>query len=686
MSSTDEPLSRYEMLEVLGRGAMGVVYKARDRELERIVAIKTIRPEGRIEDATYAAERKRLQREAMAAARLNHPGIVGIYDVILVEDVPHVVMEYVEGETLAAMLANGPLPVERAVGLIWQVCRALEYAHTQGVVHRDIKSSNIIVDRSGRAKLGDFGVARIADKQATQTTAAIGTPAYMAPEQLRGRGADERSDLFSLAVVLYEALTARNPFRGEDVATVLYEIAHGSAVPAREHNAAVPPGLDAVIKRALSKEPDDRYPSARAFAEALRQSLAAPQGGWSWRPALWSVGARRAVAAGTIAVAAVSVGVVTTIAGSRPETFRGSGPRMPVALQRGLPAAATLSGVPPYQAASATADAGRPAASVKGTIVVETDPSVEVFVDGVFRGRTKDRPVVVRDLAAGSHDVTLRLGARQRTLTGRLKEGQTLTFAYSFAPKPEAGSQAASPPPASAPSIPATPAAPRSPSAPAQPVAPAVAAPAAIARPPAPAISPPAPPVAARPVEQKPVPPPAALPNPRPMNAPPQVVQSRPAGAMPAPASSPGPTSRAPSPPAAAQASKPGPAPQMSQAPRIVAAALPKPEAPAAREPAKPMAEPPTSRDATTDREAAGESFGCLSVNAVPFATVYVDGQRAGDTPRACVRVRAGSRQVHFVSADGRSPDRTVVVTAEHTKERPLRLSYDFNTQQFVGP
>ena len=267
------PAERYETLEVLGQGAMGIVYKARDRALDRVVAIKTIHPDQAALGSDFSGITERLYQEATAAARLNHPGIVTVYDVTLTAGVPYVVMEYFKGRTLSDLLSEGALTPQKAGHVILQVCRALEYAHAQGVIHRDVKSSNIMVDAGWRVKLADFGVARVVDKQSTRTGVMIGTPAYMSPEQAQGAAADARSDLFSLGVVLYETLTGQKPFPGEDVVKVLDEVLHLDPIPARERNFAVSPALDAVVRRVMSKEPQDRYPDAAAFADALSQAL-----------------------------------------------------------------------------------------------------------------------------------------------------------------------------------------------------------------------------------------------------------------------------------------------------------------------------------------------------------------------------------------------------------------------------
>src|SRR5215831_10130496 len=192
-------IGRYAILAELGRGAMGVVYKASDPQLGRLVAIKTVRRDLGLPLEEDAELRRRVHQEATAAGRLTHPNIVAVHDVIELDGIPYIVMEYVEGQTLADRIAaGGALPPPEAVRLLIDVCNGLEYAHDHGGIHRDIKPSNILVTASGPAKLSDFGIARVAGSRLTRTGAFLGTPAYMAPEQLRGHTPDRRSDIFAL--------------------------------------------------------------------------------------------------------------------------------------------------------------------------------------------------------------------------------------------------------------------------------------------------------------------------------------------------------------------------------------------------------------------------------------------------------------------------------------------------------
>ena len=269
---------RYELLSELGRGTSGVVYKAHDPKLDRLVALKILRPELVSLEESGVGLKQRFHQEAVAAGRLTHPAIVAVHDVGEADDGrPFMVMEYSEGGTLADLLLGGrPLPLADAVAIVVQVCAALDYAHRHGVVHRDIKPRNILVG-PGVTKVTDFGTARILGASHTQTGTMLGTPAYMSPEMVRGQAADPRSDLFSLGVVLYETLTGVNPFNAADLAAVLYRIVNTDAPSVRRHIAELPPALDRVLRRALAKDPEARYATATDLATALRDAASGEQ-------------------------------------------------------------------------------------------------------------------------------------------------------------------------------------------------------------------------------------------------------------------------------------------------------------------------------------------------------------------------------------------------------------------------
>jgi Protein kinase domain len=241
---------------------MGVVYKARDPKINRVVAVKTISLAGQSpqEESEY---RERFLREAEAAGRLSHPGIVTIFDVGEEPDThsPYIVMEFVGGQSLEQLLSQGDhkLPVKTALQLTLELAEALDCAHGQGVVHRDLKPSNILLTEDGHAKIADFGVAKLNLANHTLGGRALGTPAYMSPEQLNGDSVDGRSDLFSLGVVFYTILTGYRPFQGNSAMTVSFKVVNRDPIPATLLDTDLPPGLDYIIQRAMAKEPAERY-------------------------------------------------------------------------------------------------------------------------------------------------------------------------------------------------------------------------------------------------------------------------------------------------------------------------------------------------------------------------------------------------------------------------------------------
>jgi serine/threonine-protein kinase len=471
ISAVVDRVDRYEILAELGRGATGVVYEARDPELDRLVAIKTLRPARELPAEQRAPLQRRLRSEAATVARLNHPNIVSIYDVVVWHDVPCIVMEYLEGRTLAQLIAERALEPARAVGIVLQVCDALAYAHALGVVHRDIKPGNILVSETGLAKLGDFSIAQLTGQGGQETGAMVGTPGYIAPEQVTDGAADARSDVFSLGVVLYEAVAGVRAFPGSDLASVLYDITHVEPASPRDYNAAVTPALAAVIRRAMNKQRDGRYESARAFSEALaraRDVMGVATGGNSLRTL------RRALIVGLGGLA---------IAGS-------SGQSSEVGRRVG----------PPAEASARPRPAGRS----------EIQRPVEPSATGLRTSAVITRP---------------ERSSRREVAPGAPEGGQTVARAERSVTPPRAT----------------------------EPVGPAGAAP----------------------------------------------------------------------------------------------------------------------------------RQGCLSVNAVPFATVLVDGRLLGETPAACLRVDVGEHRVQFQQDGELSPERLMRVGDQHTMERPARLSYDFRSQQF---
>ncbi|MDQ2807440.1 MAG: protein kinase, partial [Chloroflexota bacterium] len=263
---------RYEIQSVLGGGGMALVYRARDRVLNRTVAVKVLRDQ-------YAGDplfQQRFTREAQAAGALSHPNIVSVYDVGQDGALPYIVMEYVPGNTLRDLIEQkGPLPVAQAIEIGAGILAALEYAHRNGLIHRDIKPSNVLITPQGMIKVVDFGIAKGAgDLSLTSAGTALGTAAYLSPEQARGEGALVQSDLYAAGVTLYEMLTCRTPFASDSDVGLAYKHINEAPPPLRQFNPAVPPQLEAIIMRALAKNPQARFGSAAEMEGALRNYAA----------------------------------------------------------------------------------------------------------------------------------------------------------------------------------------------------------------------------------------------------------------------------------------------------------------------------------------------------------------------------------------------------------------------------
>jgi eukaryotic-like serine/threonine-protein kinase len=274
---------RYEIVGELGRGAMGVVYKATDPVIGRTVAVKTIKLSAEGTGLTRPELLARFQTEARAAGLLTHPNIVVVFDAGEEDGLYYIIMELVEGRSLQALLDDGhSFPLPRVLRIMEQACSALQFAHERNVVHRDIKPANLMLTGDDTVKVTDFGTAKILQFGTVQQTAHVmGTPSYMSPEQVKGRAVDGRSDIFSLGVMLYEMVTGVKPFPGQNITTVIYKIVNEEPVPPKQVDPTVHPGISAVVMRALAKDPDTRYQSCREMLEDLRnyRSLDAAPGG-----------------------------------------------------------------------------------------------------------------------------------------------------------------------------------------------------------------------------------------------------------------------------------------------------------------------------------------------------------------------------------------------------------------------
>ena len=256
---------RYEILGEIGQGAMGMVYKARDPLVDRVVAVKAIKADVLAQDET-GEYGKRFQRESRAVGQLSHPHIVTIFDV----GDNFFVMEYLEGKSLLALLAErGSLSLDETLELVSPVADALQYAHRQGIFHRDVKPANIMVLEDGRPKIMDFGLAHLESTVMTSAGQFLGSPSYMAPEQVEHGEVNAQVDLYSLAVVTYEMLTGKKPFPGDSITTVLYKVVNAPPIPPHELKAELPREYEDIFRCALAKKPSERFTSFSEFVSAL---------------------------------------------------------------------------------------------------------------------------------------------------------------------------------------------------------------------------------------------------------------------------------------------------------------------------------------------------------------------------------------------------------------------------------
>ncbi len=278
-ATPEEPQTygHYDVQSVLGRGAMGTVYLARDRRIGRLVALKRVHldPERFEDDAARAEYFQRLQREAEISGSLHHPNIVTLYEAGYEDgQISYLALEYVNGPSLLDVLKGSrprPLPLDMSLRVVRDVLTGLAFAHARGILHRDIKPANILISAEGSAKVADFGIARPTDSALTVAGTLLGTPNYMPPEQVKGQPATQRSDLFSLGIVLFEMLTGQKPFVGEDISTILHRIVQDPTPSLRERNRELPEAYEQFVHRLTAKSPEERFESADAALAELRR-------------------------------------------------------------------------------------------------------------------------------------------------------------------------------------------------------------------------------------------------------------------------------------------------------------------------------------------------------------------------------------------------------------------------------
>jgi serine/threonine protein kinase len=388
-------VGRYEILAKVGHGAMGVVYRAQDPTIRRVVALKVL-PADPASTAEQAGTVSRsiagfFEREAQAAGALLHPAIVTLYDAGRDGPWYYLAMEFVEGGTFAVEIARtGKVDAARAVDVVSVVADALDFAHERGVIHRDIKPANLMILPDQSVKVADFGIARLSSAASTMTgDMMVGTPHYMSPEQVRGGKIDGRSDLFSLGVVLYEALTGRKPFQAETLAAVLNSIMNSTPPATHEIDPAIPPALSAIVAKAMSRDPESRYARGKDFAAELRRFRDAGRG------------------EGTL---------LQTTALSLPPSKRSPWIGVAVALL----ALVLVGGAFAWRTRGGGASAG------VGYLEFVSDPvGAEIFVDGNVVGRTP----YTSEVSAGKHEIEFRKqGFYPATQSTKVEANQRITI------------------------------------------------------------------------------------------------------------------------------------------------------------------------------------------------------------------------------------------------------------------
>jgi len=450
---------------------MGVVYRGFDPRLERQVAIKTIKLD--LTPAERDEFEARFFREAKSSARLSHPNIVTVYDAGEVGNIAYIAMEFLEGRDLRQLMTKGqPTPPQLVVDIIAGVADGLAYAHRQGIVHRDVKPANIMVLRNGGVKLADFGIAQLQTGNKTQTQALLGTPRYMAPEQIAGQPVDGRADIFSLGVVLYQLLTGESPFDGDTMTTVMYQVIYEPAAPPTQLSGRVPPGFDYILSKALAKKPENRYQTSEELANDLRRyrklaktvPLPWEVGGISDLPQVDKKSESESLTGTSPAKVAVPrpsepvkkkkktqekprwipalLAGLLAFGGIVFWTIRSAVPEQIVAAQ---PAASPAPASPPLVAApveetlsiqkpTATEEDQLPAAASEvkpATVALAVSPWGEVFVDGKSKGVSP--PLAKLQLAPGKHRIDIKnAGAKPYTKEVDLQDGETIRLKHKF--------------------------------------------------------------------------------------------------------------------------------------------------------------------------------------------------------------------------------------------------------------
>ena len=265
-------VGKYEIEKHLGRGGMGDVYLVKDTVINRKAALKTIREDNNLDARQVIELRQRFYREGQTAGALSHPNIVTVYDLGEALGMSYIVMEFVEGQTLAQLMKKRRLSVAQIKHVIYHAAMGLDHAHKNGIFHRDVKPDNIMVSTTGTVKVMDFGIARLVESQLTQTGSVMGTPAYMSPEQVNGKKIDQRSDIFSLGVIIYELLTGKKPFSGDTVSSLMFAIVRDNPAQPSAVDAKIGTSWDQILSKAMAKDPDQRFASARDLALAVRDA------------------------------------------------------------------------------------------------------------------------------------------------------------------------------------------------------------------------------------------------------------------------------------------------------------------------------------------------------------------------------------------------------------------------------